>query len=291
MLPLVNVASILLFFTNHISIAYLLLIVGSFGLLALTCSFLMQSVSIGHVLLVMGAFAWLTGNLLLFNHHSYPLAVKWWMLFLAWTILGERLDLGRMLPISLTKQVALAIVIALNLLGVLLPFHPYGGDCFAAGLIAMAIWFFLFDISRYSIKIAGQSRYIAIQLMMGYAWLAIAGTWLLLWPFKPFSYDATLHSFFLGFVLSMIFGHIPIIFPGILRLNIRLYHPSLYIVLVIFQLSLLCRMVGDALLMVSLRKYSAMVNGISIIMMFITVAIIIATRVRKRNLSHVAAHA
>lgn len=272
------------------SAAYLFLIAGSFGLLALTCTFLIASVSIGHVLLVMGAFAWLTGNLVLFNQHSYPLAVKWWMLFLAWTILGERLDLGRMLPISITKQVALVIVIALNVFGAILPFHPYGGNCFAFGLIAMAVWFFLFDISRYSIKMAGQPRYIAIQLMMGYAWLAVAGIWLLLWPFKPFSYDATLHSFFLGFVMSMLFGHMPIIFPGILRLNIRLFHPSLYIGMGIFQLSLVCRMAGDALVLISLRKYSAMFNGISIIMMFIAVTIIIAARVRKKDLPHVPAH-
>jgi hypothetical protein len=290
LLPLVNVCSILLFFTGHISIAYLLLIAGSFGLLALTSTFLMESVSIGHVLLVLGAFAWLSGNLFLFNHHSYPLAVKWWMLFLAWTILGERLDLGRMLPINVKKQAALAIVIVLNLLGIILPFHPYGSNCFALGLIAMAVWFFLFDISRYSIKIAGQSRYIAIQLMMGYAWLTVSGTWLLAWPFEPFSYDAALHSFFLGFVLSMIFGHMPIIFPGILRLNIRLYHPSLYFVLVIFQLSLVCRMAGDALLVIPLRKYGALVNGISIVMMFIAVATIIIAGMRKKNLSHVAAH-
>lgn len=53
-------------------------------------------------------------------------------------------------------------------------------------------------------------------------------------------YDAVLHVVFVGFVISMIFGHAPIIFPAILGVPIN-FQPAFYIHLVLLHASLALR--------------------------------------------------
>ena len=288
LLPLINAASLLFFILRLPQFAYVFLVAGSIGLLILLITYLRTSPSLSNVFLLGGAFAWLTGNLVLLNQHSYPAAVKWWMLFLLWTIYGERLELSNMLPISVIKKTTLYIIIAINLVGVILPFHWYGNEIFAISLLAMSAWLFSFDMSRHAMKHAGQHRYIALWLMSGYAWLVVAASWLLFWPNAVYSYDAALHSFFLGFVFSMIFGHVPIIFPGIFRVNISLYHPLLYIVFFLFQFSLATRILGDAITNHELRKCGALVNGISILLFIVMNATILTSRLNRKNRNYVA---
>jgi hypothetical protein len=59
------------------------------------------------------------------------------------------------------------------------------------------------------------------------------------------SYDAALHALGLGFVFSMVFGHAPIIFPAVLRVNVP-YHPTFYGPLALLHVSLIARLAGDA---------------------------------------------
>jgi hypothetical protein len=56
------------------------------------------------------------------------------------------------------------------------------------------------------------------RLPTGYLWLGVGGV---LWRrygavVAGPAHDAELHALFLGFVFSMIFGHAPVIFPGVL---------------------------------------------------------------------------
>lgn len=288
LLPFINGLSIILFLFHLPQLAYAFLIGGSLGLLMLMFNYYKISPTLSHAMLLLGAFTWLTGNLILFNQYSYPMAVKWWMLFLLWTIFGERLELSRLLPMTVLKKVTLYFIILINGAGVLLPFHWYGNEVFAISLAGLSIWLFAFDMSRHAIKRPGQHRYIGLWLMMGYSWLLITSAWLLFWPDAPYAYDGALHSFFLGFVLSMIFGHVPIIFPGIFRINISLYHSVLYIVMTLFQLSLAFRITGDALLHNEWRKWGALINGISIALFFIITAAIVLKRLNQKEKRYVA---
>jgi hypothetical protein len=287
LLPFINGLSILMFLFHQPQVAYFFLIAGSTGLVVLMLLYSKTTTDFSHSLLIMGAFAWLTGNLILFNQYAYPSAVKWWMLFLLWTIFGERLELSQMLPTSAIKKITLYIIIALNTAGVLLPFHWYGNEIFAVSLFTVAIWLFAFDMSRHAVKLAGQHRYSALLLMAGYVWLIVTALWLLFWPDAPYAYDAALHSFFLGFVFSMIFAHMPIIFPGIFKINISLYHPVLFVAFTLFQLSIVARVVGDALLQNELRRYGVMVNGISILLFFAITAIIVISRSKQKEKRYV----
>lgn len=289
LLPLINGFSIVLFLLGQPKPAYALLIAGSVGLLVLMFTFFKNGFTISQILLALGAFAWLTGNLVLFNQYAYPAAVKWWMLFLLWTIFGERLELSRMLPVSNIKRKTLYILLAISMAGMFLPFHWYGNEVFAISLVGLSAWLFAFDMTRHAVKYPGQHRYIALWLLTGYAWLLVTAAWLLFWPGAPYAYDAALHSFFLGFVFSMIFGHVPIIFPGIFRINISLYHPLLYVVFVLFQFSLSMRILGDAMPDGDFRRWGAMINGISILLFFAMNATMVLTGLNHKQKRHVTA--
>jgi hypothetical protein len=62
-----------------------------------------------------------------------------------------------------------------------------------------------------------------------------------------FWYDAALHSFFIGFVFSIIFSHAPIILPAVLKKPIKIYRPVLYIWFGLLQAALLLRIAGAVL--------------------------------------------
>jgi len=85
---------------------------------------------------------------------------------------------------------------------------------------------------------------------------------------NAFYYDATLHSFFIGFVISMIFSHAPIILPAVLKLPVKFYRPVLYAWFWLMQLSLLTRIIADVAIMPTVRKWSGMVNGLTILLFF-----------------------
>lgn len=67
-------------------------------------------------------------------------------------------------------------------------------------------------------------------------------------------YDVLLHSIFLGFVFSMIFGHAPIIFPAVLGIPIR-YSDRFYSHLVLLHVTLAVRVAGDLLLWMPVRQW------------------------------------
>ena len=91
-----------------------------------------------------------------------------------------------------------------------------------AGFVALAAWLGAFDVARRTVRGAGLTRFIAVALLSGYAWLAVAGLLLLRWPHVAAGaqYDAILHALFVGFVFSMIFGHALIIFPAVLGVRV-----------------------------------------------------------------------
>ena len=199
--------------------------------------------------LALGAACWAAGNALWLAGGTVQGSVPWWLGFLILTIAGERLELSRFLPPSPLATRAFAALLALIVGGLLLGTHsPWGMQLFAAGLLALAAWLFKQDIARRTVRGRGLTRFIAVCLLAGYAWLAIGSAVILatggLVPGKP-AYDAALHAIALGFVFSMVFGHAPIIFPAVLRVAVP-YHPSFYAPLALLHGSLALRLAGDA---------------------------------------------
>ena len=117
------------------------------------------------------------------------------------------------------------------------------------GLLALAAWLARYDIARRTVRLGGVTRFIALCLLAGYAWLAVGGAaWLAFGADAPaLARDAMLHALFLGFVISMVYGHAPVILPAVLRIPLP-YRPGFYVHLALLQAGLVVRVVvGDIL--------------------------------------------
>ncbi len=170
--------------------------------------------------------------------------------FLILTIAGERLELARVAGPGLrAERMLFALAMALSLAALLTLTAPVAAVPVAGVLLlALVTWLLRYDIARVTVRHTGLARYVAVCLLAGYAWLAIAGAGWLLGGARTEGpiYDATTHAVFLGFVITMIMAHAPLILPAVLRVSIP-YHPALYVPVALLQLALLVRVVaGDA---------------------------------------------
>jgi hypothetical protein len=197
------------------------------------------------VLLLVASCAWLGANVLFALGAGGDAIFSWGFAFLVLTIAAERLELTRLAPRRPGAQPLLLAVVATLLAGTALTvWRPIeGAVVYGLALVALAAWLFAFDVARRTIRLHGLARYAAVCLLGGYTWLAIAGAaWvgvaLFGWPVR----DLALHALALGFVLSMIFAHAPIIAPAIARVKIA-FGPYFYVAPVALHLSLLVRFV------------------------------------------------
>jgi len=222
--------------------------------------------------LSLAAFSWLIGNILWVGGHDFLSVVPWWADFLVLTIAGERLELSRLRPPSSIAKQAFTLIVALFLAGAALV-PVYGIQLFSAALLALSAWLLHHDIARHTVKQKGLTRFIAICLLSGYAWLPIAALVGLqnasLLPGA--SYDAFFHAIFLGFVFAMIFGHAPVIFPAVAKLRIA-YHPMFYLPLAVLHGSLVMRLTGDLLQVSAYRRMGGAFNAIALLLFVIVMA-------------------
>jgi len=283
LLPLINGLSAIFFVSGNTIIAQYLLLAGSFGFCVMVLSFIYRYKEQYYYLFFAGAFCLLIGNWLLIKNQFYPQSVPWWMGYLLLTIVAERLELSRFLQVSKLQNNMLLGSLLIAFAGLLIPFHYKGDVIFAAGIALTALWLFKYDMAVKSVKRAGQHRYSGILLITGYVWLIVTAIFLLTANGNTFWYDATLHSFFIGFVISMIFSHAPIILPAVLKLPVKPYRPVLYVWFLLMQASLLTRIIADTLILPELRKWAGMINGIVLLIFFISIAVLVKTEMNKRR--------
>lgn len=232
----------------------------------------------GAVLLTGSAWLWSVG---------LPICelVPWLAGFPILTIAGERLELARVGAPSQAAQRVLALLglIVLVCGPVTLLWPAVGYRLFALTLLGLVAWLWQFDVARRTVRSRGLPRFIAGCLLAGYFWLAVAAVlWLqfgLILPDASASYDAVIHAVFIGFVLSMIFAHAPIILPALLRCTLP-YSWVMYLPAGLLQLSLLVRLgLGDALNLTWARQAGGVGNVVAILFF----AGIVVTTVRRRE--------
>ncbi|WP_282004928.1 hypothetical protein [Propioniciclava sinopodophylli] len=121
-----------------------------------------------------------------------------------------------------------------------------GARALGLGLVVVAAWLLRDDVARRMVRADGLRRYNGAALLGGYGWLAVAGlTWLVGGvPATDAAYDIAIHATFLGFGMSMIMAHAPIIFPTVLGRPLP-YRPALWLPLVVLNTALAARVVGD----------------------------------------------
>jgi len=222
--------------------------IGSLFLSIIFMSILRNHLNLAFLTMTLGAFCWLIGNLLWLSHSIIFLVIPWWIAFLVLTIAGERLELNQFLVPTKTTLVFFNCCSALILIGCVVSIQNYdlGSRILAAGLFAIAIWLWIHDIARRTVKLKGLTRFTAVSLLAGYFWLVFAGIVGVYFGNHGAGviYDAFIHSVFIGFVFSMIFGHAPIIFPSILNRPLN-FHSSFYIHLAMLHIGLVIRIIAD----------------------------------------------
>jgi hypothetical protein len=243
-----------------------LFLLGSLVLLAATVDVLRRQPELFTFTLTLGAASWSTGNALWALGATIHAVVPWWLAFPILTIAGERLELSRFLPPSPAARRVFAAILAAIAAGLLGTATAWGVEVFAAGLVALSLWLGKQDIARRTVRNQGLTRFIAVCLLSGYAWLAVGGAIIVaaggFAPGSP-SYDAALHALTLGFVFAMVFGHAPIIFPAVLRVAVP-YHPTFYLPLALLHFSLAVRLAGDATARFDWTRVGGMLNALAL---------------------------
>ena len=188
------------------------------------------------IVLLVSALAWLTGcvRLAVGLHDDAMLAS--WFAFLVITIAAERLEMTRLMRRRAAAQPLLVGVLCALLAGAAL-----WSLLFGVALVALALWFAAFDIARHTVRARGLTRYMALCLLGGYAWLAVAGVAWVGFALGHPTRDAALHALGLGFIFCMVMGHAPVILPAVARIKVR-FDAAFYVPLLLLHASLALRL-------------------------------------------------
>ncbi len=167
--------------------------------------------------------------------------------FVVLTIAAERVELARIhLPTSAERVlVAVGALVATAATGAVL-FPDAGSRAFGGTLLVLVCWLAPRDVARRTVRSTGQARFSAAAMLAGYGWLAVAGVaWLVAGlTTTPAAHDVVVHTIVLGFVMSMVLAHAPVILPAVLRRPVP-YRPLLWVPLAVLHAALLVRVVGD----------------------------------------------
>ena len=229
-------------------VGQLLMVVGTVALVAVYVplwrrqrddAVLVQTVAA--VFSVGAAVLWLGGAE---THQLLP----WLMAFLVLTIGGERLELARLgmspsaTPVLLGITAAICVAVTAALL-----WPPTGMRLLGLGFLALTCWLAIHDVARRTVRSTGVARFMAWCLLSAQVWLGVAGLILVTAGdvTEGAPYDAVVHAVFLGYTMSMIFAHAPVILPAVTRVRLP-FHVGMYVPWIVLQISIVVRLVaGD----------------------------------------------
>ncbi len=221
------------------------------------------------LVMLAGAVAWLAGNLLWSQGSSLPEVASWWLAFPVLTIVGERLELSRVVAPPRAAMPAFLLALAVYSAGLALFPRAFdlGLRLQGTGFLALAVWLLRHDLARRTLRLSGRHRYTALCLVSGFCWLAAAGAMAIVWgaDLQGGRYEALIHAVVLGFVFGMIFGHAPIIAPMILGRQLS-WSRGFYLPLVLLQASLALRLGAALAEWLPGRAWGALVNVLSVLL-------------------------
>lgn len=195
--------------------------------------------------------------------------------FLIITIASERAELAqltmgrRAVPTLLTLG---SLIGAASALALVVP--AVGSRVLGVGCLLSAAWLLRDDVGRRMVRTSGLRRFNAAALLGGNVWLAVAGAvWFIVGqPTSTGAYDTVVHGVFLGFGMSMIMAHAPIIFPAVIGRPLP-YRPVMWIPLGLLNLGMLVRVVGGLSQITPLHQLGGSLTVAAVLLFAVTVII------------------
>lgn len=208
-----------------------------------------------------------------------PHAIAWFAGFVVVTIAAERAELAALVmgPAADRRLLVLATGLTLATLAALL--WPGGERAVGLALAALAAWLAVHDVVRRQLRLTGQRRYLAVALLAGYVHLALAGGVLAAAGLLSGSgaYDVVVHGVFLGFGVSMVMAHAPVILPAVLGRPLP-YRPALWVPLVLLNAGLAVRFTGALAGLTGLWQVGGVVTVVAVLGFVGTAATLVVRR-------------
>jgi hypothetical protein len=286
--PLLTVAGSIIIIARPTSkIGPLLAVAGSLVFFLVCLALLRRQFTLYEFFILLGSIQWTLGNAIWFMQWPVYNVTLWWISFVLLATAGERLEIARMIHVGTGPWIILIaglgavfighIVVALGHLSAPDSVMDIVGDAIydprtrlgmriaGVGMGVAAAWFIVKDPARAFLGRPGIAGYISFCMMAGYGWLAVAGFFSVRYAglVSGETYDSAVHMFFLGFLMSMIMGHGPVLVPSILELFLDM-RPSFYVAPVLLHASLLLRVAGDVRHSLQMRKWGGMLGALSI---------------------------
>jgi hypothetical protein len=274
LIPIMNGMSVTFFLIDYPTVAIYTLVISSVALSFVFLYYFKTQTNAVYVLMLLGASCWLIGNILLLTKFFYPLAFPWWAAFALFIIAAERLEIMKFLPVSSANKKIFIVILLSFVVGAIFSFHGAGNVICGLALIGSSVWLLRNDLIGINIKKRNVPKYIAISLFAGYVSLLLTGIFFLVLSDQWLNYDIIVHSFFIGFVFSMIFAHGPMILPGILGISGTPFNPILYLWLSILQVSWIVRIFSDVFMEMEIRRVSGLLSATAILGYFVTMAVL-----------------
>ncbi len=223
------------------------------------------------LLFLIGAITWLQA--------SFSTSIPAWIGFLTLTIMSERMELSRIVFKPDIQKLFIVIGGLMFLTSILSIIHLNALILLGVILTVSGVWLLRYDVAWVGLGVEGLRRFMAINLLLGYVWLAFSGITWIVYPISrhPYLYDLALHSTFLGFIFHMIIAHAPLIIPSIFHGKIR-YHGFFYLPTILLNISLGARTIGDLAIDVALRQTAGVINIIAVLLILPNILYVIVGR-------------
>lgn len=266
-----------------------LITLGSLTLIAMFALTLWRQPTLAHTTMAVGAVAWFAGNVQWAMRASTYVVVFPWLAFLVLIVSSERLELSRT-HVSAAAMRAFALAAGIVVAGVAVHASQpmLGVRILGAGLFGVAGWLLVNDASREGLRGRGVERFMAITMTGGCLWLGAGGivAFVTGTAMPGTLYDAMLHAVFLGFVVSMVFAHAPLIFPDIFGVPLP-YRARFYAHVILLHASLVLRLTGDLFEDYGrLRPWGGMLNAMAVLLFLAnTVSSIVPSVLSRRRRS------
>jgi hypothetical protein len=245
-----------------------LILLGSAVMVGVFVEIVTAEMTLFTIVMALGGVCWMAAQGLWLAGAAVHRLAFWWASFLVLTIVGERLELTRILPLGARTRAAVVAAIATLIVGLALSWRAPDVAARVSGVafVALATWLGAFDVARRTVRQSALPRFSAVALLAGYAWLGIAGLLALRWGGVAAGpqYDAMLHALFVGFVFSTIFAHAPLIFSAVLGARVT-YRPTFYVHLGLLHVSLVVRVLADLAPWQPGRRWGGLLNALALL--------------------------